>query len=182
MAIDIRPDRPHPGSPPLRIGISGCLLGLRVRYDGGDRLNPWLTQSWADAVHFIPFCPETECGLGVPREPMRLEGDLHHPRLRTLHTGLDHTHQLCQWCQVYIQQPQVAAWSGVLLKSRSPSCGLAHVPVLSGETVIQGMGIFARLLQTTYPALPMAEGDLLQDEAAVERFYDQVSAFARERV
>lgn len=149
-----------------------------MRYDGGDRYNPWLTGAWADAIHFVPFCPESECGLGVPREPMRLEGDTDHPRLRTLHTGIDHTHRLHQWCRAYQQQPQVAGWAGCLLKSRSPSCGLVHVPVFAGDNLTNGMGIFARLLRTTYPVLPVAEGDLLQDEAAVRKFYDQVAAFA----
>ncbi len=159
---------------PLRIGISACLLGARVRYDGGHRLNPLLARSWADDIQFIPFCPESECGLGTPREPMRLEGDARHPRLRTLHSRIDHTHRVNQWCRYAIRKQRTEKLSGYLLKSRSPSCGLTGVPVLSkrGEP-LPGMGIFPRLVLADRPHLPLAEGDLLLDEEAVWCFLRQ---------
>ncbi|MBF0583342.1 MAG: DUF523 domain-containing protein [Magnetococcales bacterium] len=182
MAINTPSPAPErqPQNLPLRIGISGCLLGARVRYDGSDRYNAWLRGNWASEILFIPFCPETECGLGVPREPMRLEKNAENPCLRTLHTGIDHTHRLRQWSQAYIQQAQATAWAGCLLKSRSPSCGVANVTVFLDDThTAPGRGLFAQQLLLANPTLPVAEGDLLQDAAAVQQFYDRVVAYAQ---
>ncbi|MBF0461018.1 MAG: DUF523 domain-containing protein [Magnetococcales bacterium] len=169
------PDTPcHPSaSAPLRLGISACLLGERVRYDGGHRHNPLLSGPKTAAIQWFPCCPETGCGLGVPREPMRLEGHADRPRLRTVLGRQDHTEQVQDWCQNHIRQ--VTGVAGWLLKSRSPSCGLA-VTIFAEDGVQQrtGMGILPRMLLAHDPAVPMIEGDLLRDEQAVDAFLRQV--------
>ena len=171
------------GSPRIRLGISACLLGVGVRYDGGHKNNPLLAEILADHVDFVPICPEVGCGLGVPRTPMRLEGDPKQPRLRTLpvvhKNGLDHTLRLRQWCQQQIGMLQKQGLDGFLFKSRSPSCGLTDVNVFAQQaqnaqeqTTLPGVGIFAQMLGITFPGLPMAEGDLLQDDQAVRAFLE----------
>ena len=69
---------------PIKIGVSSCLLGERVRYDGGHKLDSFIAETLAQYVEFVPVCPEYECRLGVPREAMRLVGDPINPRLLTL--------------------------------------------------------------------------------------------------
>ena len=77
---------------PLRLGISSCLLGDEVRFDGGHKKDNFLTEVLGRYVEWIPVCPEVEAGLGTPREAMRLVGDPQHPRLVTIKSGTDHTH------------------------------------------------------------------------------------------
>ena len=81
------------------LGISACLLGEKVRYDGGHKLDRFITDTLGKYVEFVPVCPETECGLGVPREAMRLVGPPDSPRLITNRTGVDHTEHMIRWAQ-----------------------------------------------------------------------------------
>lgn len=176
-----RPTSAHP--PSMRVGISACLLGDRVRYDGGHKHNPLLSEGLEGQVQWFPLCPEVGCGLGIPRTPMRLEGDPRHPRLRTrpMAHGTqreDHTLRLHRWCQHAMDALNKEGLDGFLLKSRSPSCGLAGVPIFltpeaatPDQTHPSGVGIFARMLRATFPHLTMAEGDLLQDAASVHAFF-----------
>src|SRR5512147_3011136 len=76
---------------PLRLGISRCLLGDEVRFDGGHKQDRFLTDVLGPYVEWVPVCPEVEAGLGTPREAMRLVGDPHHPRLMTIKSKHDHT-------------------------------------------------------------------------------------------
>lgn len=181
--IKIGSANPQPdGSPRIRLGISACLLGARVRYDGNHKNNPLLSGMLAGHVCFVPICPEVGCGLGVPRTPMRLEDTIQNPRLRTAPsehtiTPVDHTHRLRQWSQQHIHKLKTEDLGGFLFKSRSPSCGLTRVHVFTkqaGDKQPQGhplgVGIFAQMLRIACPDLPMAEGDLLQNKKAVRAF------------
>ncbi|MEO5354001.1 MAG: DUF523 domain-containing protein [Magnetococcus sp. XQGC-1] len=163
--------------PPLCLGISACLLGDPVRYDGGHKNNPLFSGPWAEEIHFLPFCPEAECGLGIPREPMRLEGEPDRPTLRTLHSKMDHTNRLQQWCQPRIRQHREEGVAGYLLKSRSPSCGLTVAVTTQEGATVPGMGLFPRLLLAATPSPPMAEGDLIQDAGALSSFLQRVRAY-----
>lgn len=156
-------DRPPTPDSGLRLGISACLLGMPVRYDGGHKHHPLFSEPWTREIRFFPFCPEVGCGLGVPREPMRLEGDPQQPALRTLHSGIDHTRRLQQWGHACIRKHQAEGITGYLLKSRSPSCGMTQVPVCTDQGTVPGMGLFPQMLLATTPPLLLAEGDLIQD-------------------
>ncbi|MEO5339375.1 MAG: DUF523 domain-containing protein [Magnetococcus sp. MYC-9] len=172
MSDDWEATRPSSGGEPvIRLGVSACLLGAEVRYDGGHKHNPLLSEAVEWGVQLVALCPEHGCGLGVPREPMHLEGDPDHPRLRTLYSGRDMTHLVEHWCRQHIAHGS-AGLEGYLLKSRSPSCGLTQVPVGSGDgrPAQPGMGILPRLLRSARPNVPIAEGDLLQDGESLWRF------------
>ena len=164
--------------PIIRLAVSACLLGIRVRYDGGHKHNPLLSAPRIEGVRWLPFCPEAGCGLGVPREPMRLQGNLQEPRLCTApdpqtSAQKDHTHCLHQWCHHAIEQLCVEKVDGFLFKSRSPSCGLKGVDVFTDLGVQpHGVGVFARLLRSAFPHLPMAEGDLMQDKKSLQTFFN----------
>ncbi|NTW17649.1 MAG: DUF523 domain-containing protein, partial [Syntrophaceae bacterium] len=81
----------------IRIGISSCLLGNNVRYDGGHQHDRYITDTLGRYFTWVPVCPEAECGLGIPREAMRLIGEPESPRLVTIHSGIDHTERMLQW-------------------------------------------------------------------------------------
>ncbi|HLA41000.1 MAG TPA: DUF523 domain-containing protein, partial [Candidatus Glassbacteria bacterium] len=81
----------------IKIGIATCLLGEKVRYDGGHKYDPFLVETLGPWVEYVPVCPEYECGLGVPREAMRLEGDLENLRLVTNKTRIDLTEKMLAW-------------------------------------------------------------------------------------
>jgi uncharacterized protein YbbK (DUF523 family) len=165
----------------LVIGISACLLGEPVRYDGGDKKNPLLSALADKQVRYIPICPEAGCGLGVPREPMRLEGNPHSPRLLTIESRRDKTGILTQWCEnrlFFLQQQNPA---GFIFKNRSPSCGLSGVQVTTSPShTTTGIGLFAQQIKASLPTLPMAEGDDLNSSATIEHFLELVAAFASE--
>ena len=89
---------------PLRLGVSACLLGTKVRYDGGHRLDPFIVNTLGNYVQFVPVCPEVACGLGIPREPLRLVGDPHNPRLVTIRTNQDYTCRMQSWAPQRVKE------------------------------------------------------------------------------
>ncbi len=160
----------------IRAGISSCLLGKKVRYDGGDKLDVYIMESLGKYVLFVPVCPETECGMPTPREPMRLTGDPAAPRLVTVNTKLDLTEKLSAWANNRVEELEKENLSGFVLKSRSPSCGLRGVEV-SGEDDVPakiGAGIFAKILTDKFPALPVEEEANLHDPEAMEKFLSEL--------
>ncbi|WP_130469829.1 DUF523 domain-containing protein [Candidatus Magnetaquicoccus inordinatus] len=169
----------HPFAPGrIRVAISACLLGIPVRYDGGHKENPLLTNSPLTAhMQWIPFCPEQECGLGTPREPMQWQGDPLQPRLRALHSQRDYTQQLQQWCTRQVRLQRHAGIAGWLLKSRSPSCGVTGVEIQQapGQPPHRSIGLFPRLLLASKPQAVITEGDLLQDEPALVHFLSRLA-------
>ncbi len=99
---------------PLKLGISSCLLGNNVRYDGGNKLDPYLRQTLGQFIEWVPVCPEAECGLPVPREAMDLVGDPESPRLITRVTGIDHTGRMQQWAKKKLSALEQEGLSAVL--------------------------------------------------------------------
>src|SRR5512134_4147217 len=89
---------------PIWILVSSCLLGEKVRYDGGHKRDPFLVETLGRFVEFVPVCPEVECGLPTPREAMRLEGDPAGPRLVTVTTGVDHTGKMRGWIRTKLKE------------------------------------------------------------------------------
>ena len=170
--------------PRLRVGISACLLGQRVRYDGGHKLDRRVALPLGRLFEWIPVCPEVELGLGVPRETLRLEGDPRRPRLVFERARRDITSRMRAWSRRRLDRPDLLDLCGYILKSRSPTCGLRSVPVHSagrpgGPPARDGSGVFARALTTRFPGLPVEEEDALHDTRRRERFVRRVLAYRR---
>jgi len=160
----------------VRIGISACLLGENVRYDGGHKLDRFLRDTLGAFVEYVPVCPEVECGLPVPREAMRLVGDPGDPRLVTIGTNVDHTGRMRTWADARLGELDSAGLRGFIFKSGSPSCGMKRVEVYAGDgaPVTKGVGIWARLFMERFPLLPVEEGGSLHDPGMRERFIERV--------
>ena len=105
----------------IPIGISSCLLGNKVRFDGGHKHDRYITETLGHYLTFVPVCPEVECGLPVPREAMRLIGDVDEPRLVTNKTGVDHTERMLSWARNRVIGLEKENLCGFIFKNRSPS-------------------------------------------------------------
>ena len=115
---------------PIRIGISSCLLGEAVRFDGGHKRDPFLTEVFGKFVEWVPVCPEVECGFGTPRESMRLVKVNEKVRLLTVRTGVDLTDRLALYTRRRVNELDAEHLSGYVLKKDSPSCGMDRVRLL----------------------------------------------------
>src|SRR5512138_2975528 len=113
----------------IRIGVSSCLLGRKVRYDGQHKRDDFLTESLAPFVEWVPVCPELELGLGVPREPIRLVGRTEAPRLVAERSGADHTAAMRAYAEERVARLEAEDLSGYVAKKDSPSCGMERVRV-----------------------------------------------------
>ncbi len=160
----------------IKLGISTCLLGENVRYDGGHKLDRFLRDTLGQYVQYVPVCPETECGLGVPRESMRLEGDPSFPRLVTNRTRQDKTDQLVRWAQARLKQLESENLCGFIFKSNSPSSGMERVKVYNekGMPSKNGSGIFARMFMDRFPSLPVEDEGRLHDPDLRENFIERI--------
>ncbi|MXX02734.1 MAG: DUF523 and DUF1722 domain-containing protein [Gemmatimonadetes bacterium] len=170
----------HRAEMPVRIGISSCLLGERVRYDGGHKRDDYLVDVVGRYVEWIPVCPEVEAGMGTPRETVqltRVDGDV---RMLTKN-GVDHTDMVDWFARQRVQTLEQARLSGYILKSRSPSCGMGRVPVVQpeGAALRNGRGIFARRLMDALPHLPVEEERRLHNPRVRENFISRVFACYR---
>jgi len=166
-------------SKPL-VGISSCLLGQQVRFDGGHKKDGWITGPLGAFFDFLPVCPEVGIGLGVPRPTIHLVGDPARPRaLGSKDASLDVTARLEAFG--IAQLPQLEGLSGYILKSKSPSCGMARVPVTSekGMPAKVGVGIYARVLLERMPLLPVEEEGRLNDPVLRENFVTRVYVLHR---
>jgi len=162
---------------PIRIGVSSCLLGVAVRYDGGHREDRFLTQSLSRHCQWVPVCPEYEVGLGVPREPMRLEGRVEAPRLVTVRTRIDHTRAMEDFARRRVSELAVLDLDGYIFKQGSPSCGTKQVriyPQGGGRASRRGVGLFARRFVARFPLVPVAEEGSLGDPVRREHFLERV--------
>ena len=165
----------------IKIGISSCLLGEKVRYDGGHRLDHYLRETLGQYVEWVPVCPEVEFGLPVPREAMHLVGTAEGPRLVTTRTGLDHTDGMKRWAARRLDQLAKEDLCGFIFKSRSPSSGMRGVKVYNsrGIPARTGVGIFAGAFMARFPLMPVEDDDRLQDPALRENFIERVFVFMR---
>ena len=169
--------------PPIRIGISACLLGERVRFDGGHKRDAFLAERFGRFVEWVPVCPEVECGLGTPRESMRLVRIDAEVRLLTVRTGTDLTDRMARVAQSRAEALGAEDLSGFVLKKDSPSCGLERVKVYDrhGSPARVGRGLFASALLEMYPSLPVEEEGRLTDPRLREHFIERVFAYSRVR-
>ena len=124
----------------IKIGISSCLLGNAVRYDGGHKHDHFLADTLGRHVDWVPVCPEASCGLGIPREIMSLEGDPASPRIRTVWTGVDHTPLLQKWIKGELAVLADIGISSFVFKARSPSCGVREAKVFDAKCREKGRG------------------------------------------
>jgi len=165
----------------LRLGISRCLLGDEVRFDGGHKRDNFLTDVLGPYVEWIPVCPEVEAGLGTPREAMRLVGDPAHPRLLTIKSGQDHTRSLEKMTTGRLAELGSSDLSGFVFKRGSPSCGLERVRVYTekGMPSHTGAGIFARAFAEQFPLIPVEEEGRLCDAPLRENFIERIFCYRR---
>jgi uncharacterized protein YbgA (DUF1722 family)/uncharacterized protein YbbK (DUF523 family) len=167
----------------IRIGLSTCLLGENVRFDGGHKRDRFVTDTLGQFLEFVPVCPEMECGLGVPRESMRLEGDPESPRLVTNRTKIDHTERMITWARKRVKELEKEDLCGFIFKSRSPSSGMERVRVYNEKGVPEskGVGMFARIFMEHFPLLPVEEDGRLHDIRLRENFIERIFALKRWR-
>lgn len=164
----------------LRIGISTCLLGENVRFDGGHKKDPFLTQTLSPFVEWVPVCPEVEMGMSIPREAIRLVGQPDNPRLVTTRTGIDHSEGMRRFTEKRLRELEAMNLSGYVLKKDSPSCGMERVRVYNeGGAVRTGVGVFARGLMNHFPLLPVEEEGRLYDPALRDNFIERAFCYWR---
>jgi uncharacterized protein YbbK (DUF523 family) len=176
----------RPGRP--RVGISRCLLGDEVRYDGGHKRDSQLLDALGPYVEWVPVCPEVEVGMGTPREPIHLveaaEGvasGRFRVRLLGVESGRDWTAAMDGWRQSRVRELREARLAGFVLKLGSPSCGVADVRVASmAGPDAAGRGLFAHALLEAIPGLPVEEESRLHDRRACEAFLARVRSYHRD--
>jgi uncharacterized protein YbbK (DUF523 family) len=162
----------------VRLGVSACLLGEAVRYDGGHKRDAVVVELLGPRAQWVPVCPEVELGLGVPRAPIQLAGDPRAPRLVVAETGEDLTGRMRRFTEARLDELARLDLDGYVLKAASPSCGPAGVPV-QGTPGATGAGLFAAALAARFPDLPVEDERRLADPAVRAGFVERATARAR---
>lgn len=167
--------------PPIRIGISSCLLGEKVRFDGGHKRDRFITEILGRFFEWVPVCPEVEAGFGTPREPMHLEQYGDAVRLVTVKTRAELTSAMNRYASARVEALAKENLSGYLFKSKSPSCGLVKVRLYPAITRRRraGRGLFAEAMRTRFPNLPMEEEGRLCNPGIRENWVQRVFAYYR---
>lgn len=167
----------------VRIGVSSCLLGQKVRFDGGHKRDSFLVDTFGPHVEWVPVCPEVEVGMGTPREPIRLVRRGALVRLVGVKSGTDHTSRMNDWAARRVEGLAKESLDGYILKKDSPSCGMERVKVYDvGSTPARtGRGLFAEALLERLPLLPVEEEGRLSDPRLRENFVERVFAHRRLR-
>jgi uncharacterized protein YbgA (DUF1722 family)/uncharacterized protein YbbK (DUF523 family) len=182
-----RPKIPEPSwrswhdDDPIRLGISSCLLGAKVRFDGGHKRDRYLTDVLGEWFQWVPVCPELDIGLGVPRPSIHLVQAEPHPRLIEPKSDEDLTERMERYSRTKVDELMAKDLDGYILKRASPSCGMERVKVFApgGMPSKNGVGVFARILMGKWPNLPVEEEGRLNDPHLRERFIEHV--FCRHR-
>ncbi len=165
---------------PPRVGVSACLLGQNVRYDGGHKRDPFAAGPLGERVTLVPVCPEVELGMGVPREPVRLERSGRRVRMVGTATGIDHTDAMTRFAERRAAELEALDLSGYVFKKNSPSCGPDGVPIHGSPRT--GRGLFAAALLERMPQLPVVDESELGDRAGQKRFLEKVFAYQRRQL
>jgi len=174
--MEATPDEAKP-----KVGISACLVGQKVRYDGGHKRDFFLAETLSRFVDWVPVCPEVEVGMGVPRETVRLTGTTQRTRMIGEKTGKDWTAVMRRFAAVRTREFVPLNLSGYVFKKNSPSCGIEKVRVYSsrGMPARSGRGLFAAAVMSKFPLLPVEEEGRLNDPALRENFIERVFAYGR---
>lgn len=165
----------------IKIGISSCLLGEKVRYDGGHKLDRYIKDTLGHYFEWVPVCPEVEYGLPVPRESMHLIGDPVSSRIVTIRTGVDHTEGMKKWAADKLRQIEKEDLCGFIFKSKSPSSVLGGIKVYtsSGVSSTKGTGIFGGAFMHYFPLIPVIDDGRLHNPNLRENFIEQVLIYKR---
>lgn len=167
----------------ITLGISACLLGEKVRYDGQHKLDRYLRDELGKHVRYVPVCPEVECGLPVPREPMHLAAAPEGVRLVTIKTGIDMTDRMHAWAKTRLAALEAEDLCGFIFKANSPSSGMERVKVYdrNGIPARKGVGLWAAAFMAHFPLLPVEEEGRLNDAELRENFIERIFAMRRWR-
>jgi len=167
----------------IRMGVSACLLGKQVRYDGGHKHDRYITDILGEYLEFVPVCPEVEAGFPIPRETFRLVGDPENPRLVTSRSNADHTERMLAWAEKRVAELEKEHLCGFIFKSDSPNSGLSRVKVYNAKGMAdkKGVGLFARAFTQHFPLLPVEEEGRLNDAKLRETFIEQIFTLKRWR-
>jgi uncharacterized protein YbgA (DUF1722 family)/uncharacterized protein YbbK (DUF523 family) len=165
----------------VRLGVSSCLLGDPVRFDGGHKRDSFVVESLGRHVEWVSVCPEVESGMATPREALRLVARDGTVRLRTAKTNTDLTQAMQRFTERRLDALEAADLSGFVLKKDSPSCGLERVKVYGagGVPVRSGRGVFADALVRRFPGLPIEDEGRLRDARLCENFVERIFAYRR---
>ncbi|MCA9122429.1 MAG: DUF1722 domain-containing protein [Planctomycetales bacterium] len=169
----------RPTNEAIRIGISSCLLGEEVRFDGGHKQDRYLTRTLGAYFDWVPVCPEVEIGMGIPRETIRLVQINDATRLRTTKSNIDFTDRMRRFARERIDTLLEMNLSGYILKKDSPSCGMERVKLYTekGPAKRIGIGVFAAALLERFPNLPTEEEGRLCDPRLRENWVERVFAY-----
>ncbi|TFH22308.1 MAG: DUF1722 domain-containing protein, partial [Myxococcales bacterium] len=167
----------------IRVGVSMCLLGERVRYDGGHKRHRYVTEVLARYFHLVPICPEVELGMGIPRETLRLVRDGDEIRMLAPHSGTDHTRAMKRYAAARAREIARLDVRGYVFKSGSPSCGTERVRTYTpvGTPARSTSGLFATAVMERLPSLPVEEEGRLGDARLRESFVEKIFAYDRLR-
>jgi uncharacterized protein YbgA (DUF1722 family)/uncharacterized protein YbbK (DUF523 family) len=167
----------------IRLGVSSCLLGEMVRYDGGHQLDRYLRDTLGKYVEYVPVCPEVEMGLPTPRETLRLVEQENGPRLVFSRSGEDVTERMLSWAHMRVKQLEQENLCGFVFKAKSPSSGMERVKLYDRNGVPHkgGVGLFARVFMEHFPLLPVEEDGRLHDPRLRENFVECIFTFKRWR-
>ncbi len=168
---------------PIKIGVSSCLLGNKVRYDGGHSHDRFLTQTLGLFAEYVPVCPEVECGMPTPREVVRLVGSTENPRLETQKTAVDKTDQMKTWIKDRLKELTKEDLCGFIFRSKSPSSGLYRIRVYGDDGKVRknGTGLFAKAFTEAFPRIPVEEAGRLNDPKLRENFIENIFSLQRWR-
>ena len=167
----------------IKIGVSACLLGQPVRFDGSHKHDRYITGILGEYLEFVPVCPEVEAGFPIPRETFRLVGDPDAPRFMTTRSQVDHTERMTAWAERRVRELEKENLCGFIFKSDSPSSGLMRVKVYNAKGMAdkKGIGVFARAFTRHFPLLPVEEEGRLNDAGLRETFIEQIFTLKRWR-
>ena len=163
------------------IGISSCLLGFCVRYDGKSNYDPCIALGLADTAEFLAICPEEQSGMSIPREPMDLYEVSGEVRLITVNTGRDMTVVLRNWVENQLSEMKELPIKGFILKSGSPSCGFCSARIhRNGVLYRNGTGIFSHALKRSYPDIPAVQDTDLNSPDKIASFIELTGGYRAE--
>ena len=167
----------------IRLGISSCLLGNKVRFDGSHKRDRFLTETLGYYVEYVPVCPEVELGLSTPREALRLVGPSDNQRLVFSRSGEDITERMTAWAEARVAALERENLCGFIFKSKSPSSGMERVKLYDNNGVPRniGVGLFAKIFMQHFPLLPVEEEGRLHDPRLRENFIEAIFTLKRWR-
>jgi uncharacterized protein YbgA (DUF1722 family)/uncharacterized protein YbbK (DUF523 family) len=166
---------------PIRLGVSSCLLGEAVRFDGGHKRDRFVTDLLGPLVEWVPVCPEVEVGMDTPRPALRLVEDRDGVRMVEIKSGRDHTKAMQRCSARRVRALRNLDLCGYILKKDSPSCGMTRVKVYreKGMATRRGRGLYASVLMEAYPNLPFEDEGRLNDPVLRENFIERVFTYRR---